>query len=137
MLCLFLYPILILNMFDHYYTHKPSSLDAAFERGAIQSGFVNPAEAVFPENRLGEITKAAAKQENQANWGQPKPIANKEPEVWWLVQKDMLKRNSFGIDKYGMPLQPNNGRDALKDAYEEALDLVVYLRQALYERDNA
>jgi hypothetical protein len=27
----------------------------------------------------------------------------------------------------------HNGRDALKDAYEEALDLVMYLRQAMAE----
>lgn len=31
------------------------------------------------------------------------------------------------------PLQPHNGRNALIDAYQEALDLVVYLRQALEE----
>jgi len=114
-------------MFSHLYTQKPGSLDAAFERGAIQSGLIDPAKAAFPENRLNGLLPN--------DWGQPPPQVNKEPEVWWLVQKDMLKRNSFGIDKYGMPLQPNNGRDALKDAYEEALDLVVYLRQALYERD--
>jgi len=33
-------------------------------------------------------------------------------------------------------LVPHNGRDALRDAYEEALDLCQYLRQALYERDG-
>ena len=33
-------------------------------------------------------------------------------------------------------LQAFNGRDALRDAYEEALDLCQYLRQALYERDG-
>lgn len=56
--------------------------------------------------------------------------------MWQLVKKDMLRRNAFGIAKYGKPLQANNGRDALKDAYEEALDLCVYLRQAIYERDG-
>jgi len=116
-------------MFDHLYTQKPGSLDAAFERGAIQSGLVDPTAATFPENRLTGILPPV-------EWGQPPPTANQEPEVWWLVQKDMLKRNSFGVDKYGVPLQPHNGRDALKDAYEEALDLVVYLRQAIYERDS-
>jgi len=30
---------------------------------------------------------------------------------------------------------PFNGRDALKDAYEEALDLAMYLKQAMIERD--
>lgn len=53
-----------------------------------------------------------------------------------LVKQDMLKRNAFGIEKYGTPLQGFNGRDALKDAYEEALDLCVYLRTAIYERDG-
>lgn len=32
------------------------------------------------------------------------------------------------------PLQAHNGRDPLVDAYQEALDLVVYLRQAIEER---
>lgn len=64
------------------------------------------------------------------------PIKNTEPEVWALVQKDMEARNQFGKDKYGVALQPFNGRDVLQDAYEEALDLCVYLRQAIYERDR-
>lgn len=32
-----------------------------------------------------------------------------------------------------MPLQPFNGRDALVDAYQEAVDLAVYLRQRIEE----
>lgn len=67
---------------------------------------------------------------------QPEPIANDNPPVWLLVKRDMLRRNAFGVEKYGVPLQANNGRDALKDAYEEALDLCAYLRQAIYERDG-
>jgi hypothetical protein len=38
--------------------------------------------------------------------------------------------------KYGTPLQTNNGRDALMDAYQEACDMVMYLRQAIAERDE-
>lgn len=64
------------------------------------------------------------------------PVKNEGPEVWALVQEDMQERNEFGKRKYGTALQPDNGRDALKDAYEEALDLTVYLRQAIYERDK-
>lgn len=37
--------------------------------------------------------------------------------------------------KHGTHLQPGNGRDALQDAYEEAVDLALYLKQALMERD--
>lgn len=69
-------------------------------------------------------------------WGQPAPIANDQPAMWAIVMDDFGKRDFMGRRKYGVPLQPHNGRDALKDAYEEALDLCVYLRQAIYERDG-
>lgn len=69
-------------------------------------------------------------------FGEGAPQANSLEPVWYMVIKDMNLRNEFGRKKYGTPLQPFNGRDVLKDAYEEALDLVVYLRQAIYERDN-
>lgn len=42
-------------------------------------------------------------------------------------------RRQQGIERYGAPLQIRNGRDALADALQEALDLVVYLRQAELE----
>lgn len=58
------------------------------------------------------------------------------PDIWPLVVSDMLARNQQGIAIYGEPLRPHNGRDALRDAYEEALDLAAYLRQAMYERDG-
>jgi hypothetical protein len=58
-------------------------------------------------------------------------------DIWLLVLKDMEQRRLHGIDKYGTTVQPNNGRDALTDAYQEALDLCVYLRQAIEEREIA
>lgn len=67
---------------------------------------------------------------------QPEPTKNDKPAVWDLVMQDMRGRDRFGLEKYGTRLQPFNGRDALVDAYQEALDLVVYLRTAIYERDN-
>jgi hypothetical protein len=36
-----------------------------------------------------------------------------------------------------MPLRAHNGRDALVDAYQEALDLCVYLRQVIQERPTS
>lgn len=50
------------------------------------------------------------------------------------VIRDLELRREFGIGKYGTPLLPHNGRDALQDAYEEALDLCCYLKQAISER---
>lgn len=55
--------------------------------------------------------------------------------VWALVIGDMAQRDAMGLRKYGKPLRPQDGRDTLWDAYEEALDLAVYLRKAIAERD--
>jgi hypothetical protein len=53
-----------------------------------------------------------------------------------LVIQDLVVRYKKGIESYGVALKPFNGRDALQDAYEEALDMCLYLRQALEERDK-
>jgi hypothetical protein len=68
---------------------------------------------------------------------QPAPKHNDRPAVWDLVIADMQQRNENGTRKYGTPLQAHNGRDALVDAYQEALDLAVYLKQAIIERGTA
>ena len=67
---------------------------------------------------------------------QAAPVKNENPHVWQLVMKDMQSRDDFGTAKYGTSLQPFNGRDALIDVYQEALDMCVYLRQIIYERDS-
>lgn len=77
----------------------------------------------------------AAKERDAASQ-QPAPVANDLPSVWPLVIMDMANRDSVGRERYGVPLQPHNGRDALMDAYQEALDLCAYLKQALMERDG-
>ena len=64
----------------------------------------------------------------------PKPASG---DLWASVIADMEDRRRLGIARYGTPLQPHNGRDALVDAYEEALDLAVYLRQVIEERGAA
>lgn len=72
---------------------------------------------------------------NQQN--KPQPPVTHDPEMpatWHLVIADMQDRDSVGRQKYGTPLQPCNGRDSLVDAYQEALDLVVYLRNEIEER---
>lgn len=47
---------------------------------------------------------------------------------------DLQARKEFGTQKYGTPLRAHNGRNALLDAYQEALDLVIYLKQCLVEQ---
>lgn len=68
---------------------------------------------------------------------QPDPIPNDGVSIWQLVMQDFRAREEFGMRKYGTPLQINNGRDHLRDAYEEALDQAVYLRQEIEARAQA
>lgn len=68
---------------------------------------------------------------------QPDPVPNDGPVVHAAVRADLEARQRLGTATYGTPLQPHNGRDALMDAYQKALDLACYLKQALMERDAA
>jgi len=49
------------------------------------------------------------------------------------LQEDLRARAEAGKAKYGTYLRTFNGRYALMDAYQEALDLVMYLVQANLE----
>lgn len=73
----------------------------------------------------------------------PPSVAKPEPEptgdgevVVDMVIKDLGDRAEFGENKYGTKLRTNNGRNALMDAYQEAIDLVMYLRQEIAEREE-
>ncbi len=57
-------------------------------------------------------------------------------DVTDLVLDDLRERREHGTRIYGEPLTTHNGRSALRDAYEEALDLALYLRQALTESES-
>lgn len=64
---------------------------------------------------------------------QPEPTPNGHQPTWELVIEDMRERDRIGRERYKTPLQPFNGRKSLRDAYEEVLDLAVYLKNALIE----
>jgi ribosomal protein S10 len=65
---------------------------------------------------------------------QPQAIPNDTVSIWKLVIADMEKREQFGLRKHKTYLQIDDGRDHLIDAYQEALDLAVYLRQEIEQR---
>lgn len=96
---------------------------------------------------------------NGLNEPQPAPTDGEGANIWDLVRRDMERhpltilgckvndplirlqidgdmgcRDHMGRKKYGKPLRSNNGRDALRDAYQEALDLCAYLRQLQEDR---
>jgi len=52
------------------------------------------------------------------------------------VMADLQERAETGKAKYGTYLTTGNGRNPLWDAYQEALDLAMYLRQALLEQEG-
>ena len=56
--------------------------------------------------------------------------------IFPLVHADLRARDEKGRKTYGQELLSHDGRDTLLDAYEECLDLAVYLRKAMYERDG-
>lgn len=76
------------------------------------------------------------------NVPQPPPTLGEGDEVWPLIfanesivlpdwlKADMRARHELGVKKYGTPLKVWNGRDCVIDAYQEALDLAVYVQQA-------
>lgn len=66
---------------------------------------------------------------------QPNPTPSEEI-VLRHVLGDLCARAETGKKKYGTYLKTHNGRDALWDAYQEALDLVMYLRQEILERET-
>ena len=72
---------------------------------------------------------------NPAALQQPHPTG-KGQKILPLVLRDLVDRARMGRMKYGTVLRADNGRDALMDALQEAYDLCMYLRQAVYERDG-
>ena len=65
---------------------------------------------------------------------QPLPTPGEEV-VLFHVLEDFKRRAETGKAQYGTYLETHNGRDALIDAYQEALDLCMYLKQAIMERE--
>lgn len=62
---------------------------------------------------------------------EPAPTEGHGQSIHHLVVQDVLARKAFGLRKYGVLLRIGDGRRHLVDAYQEALDLAVYLRQEL------
>jgi hypothetical protein len=62
-----------------------------------------------------------------------------DPDCWRLVIADMHARREVGIRRYGKPVTPLiedelDAEDWLQHAYEEALDLAVYLKAEIERR---
>lgn len=101
----------------------------AFGEPAVQ-------EAQAPDPRYRDPNTVYPDEPERANREgdrEPLPTPNDRPLMHDEMIKDIEARKALGIKRYGVALQPLNGRDAAHDAYEEALDMAVYLRQVKYE----
>lgn len=67
--------------------------------------------------------------------GAPDSAATRR-EIAPLVVADLEARIAVGVETYGAPLAVESPNDALLDAYEEALDLCLYLKQELMRRET-
>ena len=76
------------------------------------------------------------KAEHAATSKQSAPKGSGSP-ILGMVLADLTNRALEGKEKYGEPLKAHNGRNALWDAYQEALDLAMYLRQLIQEQQDA
>lgn len=65
---------------------------------------------------------------------QNQPIPGSGVPTHDLVSSDFSKRRAFGISKYGVDHQHDNGRDHLLDLYEELMDAVIYARAEIEKR---
>lgn len=109
-------------------------LDALHVRGtrdpAISHDFLPPLAAAGPPTTTEQLRALQA----PGIVSQPRSIPNDGPAIVDLVISDLLDRAQHGEAKYGVRLQPNNGRVALVDLYQELLDAAQYVRQEIEER---
>lgn len=72
-------------------------------------------------------------------WYTQPPPTTAAGDVWQEVIDDeadpqlravFTARRAFGFERYGTPLQRDNGRDHVADMLDEAVDLVAYARAA-------
>lgn len=100
------------------------------------------------EDALDELANYRALEAPTLNAPQPPPTSDDAgPEVWpallaeaWMspeLRALCEERDAMGRAKYGTALRVHNGREPLVDALQEALDLAVYLHQAMMQSRDA
>ena len=84
-----------------------------------------------------KVTNPATQYTGPGTMVQGPPEQGEGAEIYRLVVRDMVERAEFGAQKYGHALRTTAGVDFLINAYQEALDLCVYLRGEIVRRELA
>lgn len=120
----------------HNEVHSPTEWTKKCRSDEIKGVDLKPGEVPAPPPPLrSRPLNDPPVQLKQRKGDQPLPTPNDELDIQSRVITDIKERREVGIKRYGTALQPNNGRDALQDAYEEAIDLCMYLKQLIVERE--
>ena len=64
------------------------------------------------------------------------PVASDSPPMHDVAAMLLESRKQLGIKRYGKALQAFNGRDAVQDVLEEALDSAAYAAQLAWEQSH-
>lgn len=72
----------------------------------------------------------------QREGDQPLPVPNDEPYVADLLREFVEHRKQLGIQRYGTPLQPHNGRSFLRDLLDELVDASEYCIGKIIEEEG-
>ena len=92
---------------------------------------------IYPEQVLTDEQRAQLTEGLKLREGdQPLPVVNGRPDIQSQVIADIEARRQVGISRYGTALQAFNGRDALRDLYEELIDAAMYVKQLMVEREE-
>lgn len=113
--------------------HHPDATDGRPYVVVLPAGGL-PKPGATPEEAWSNA-RVVADAPPSPNDPEPDPVATEEPATWDLVIADMRERDRMGEAKYGVRLQPGNGRNHLVDAYQECLDQAVYLRNEIERQE--
>ena len=124
----------------YFCSDTPSSKDSEWDDDSIRSSVLANGGVVIGDWR--DTLEKRPEQpefepfvsvEDAATAKQPSPKGSGNT-ILGMVLADLTNRALEGKEKYGEPLLAYNGRNPLWDAYQEALDLAMYLRQAIEEQ---
>lgn len=91
-----------------------------------------------PDGRLGQVTQEFGPALRKREGDQELPTPNEERSCQEMfmdrIAREMPARMVLGKHRYGTLLQAFNGRDFMRDAHDELLDLSVYLEGVATER---